>query len=87
VRWRASTGPFAGTSEDRAPRVLSAIRPLPCSLRCARERAPVAATRGGKPSEVVQGPTEVLHRTDPRRLIFTLSPHDESRLTPPRDYV
>jgi len=26
-------------------RVLSAIRPRPCSLRCARERAPVAATR------------------------------------------
>ena len=55
--------PFAGTSEDRLPRVLSAIRPLPCSLRCARERAPVAATRGGKPSEVEHGAAKPLGPT------------------------
>jgi len=44
-------GPFARTSEDRPPRVLSRITP-PVLAGCARAGGPIRATRGGKPSGV-----------------------------------
>jgi len=52
-------GPFAGTSEDRPPRVWSPISP-PVLAGCARSEGPIVATRGGKPSEVERGPATAL---------------------------
>ena len=49
-------------------RVLSAIRPLPCSLRCARERAPVAATRAKQPRARIRAPSAPPAADDPRLL-------------------
>ena len=49
-RRRTSARPFARTSEDRPPRVLSRITP-PVLAGCARRGGPIRATRGGKPSE------------------------------------
>jgi len=49
------SGPFAGASEDRPPRVLSPISP-PVLASCARSGGPIGATRGGKPSEAERGP-------------------------------
>jgi len=64
VRWWAVACPFAGTSEDRPPRVLSPISP-PVLAGCARSGGPIGATRGGKPSEVERGRATVFQHAEP----------------------